>query len=98
MGHKQKMAEVRVHATFTVNNVDQFLMAAKILVEKTQQEEGCIHYDLYKENGCEKSYAMIETWTTAAALERHSKSEHVKQFQADQKENLQAVVKSFVKV
>ena len=62
-----------------------------------QQEDGCIHYDLYKENGSETSFAMIETWTTAAALEKHSKSEHVKQFQADQKDNVKAVVKSFVK-
>ena len=60
-----------------------------------QAEEGCVHYELFKENGKEKSFAMIETWTSAENLERHSKSDHVKAFQADQKDNIKAVVKSF---
>ena len=29
-----------------------------------QAEEGCIHYQLYKEAGQSGSYAMIETWAT----------------------------------
>ena len=60
-----------------------------------QAEEGCVHYELFKENGKEKSFAMIETWTSAENLDRHSKSDHVKAFQADQKDNIKAVVKSF---
>ena len=60
-----------------------------------QAEEGCVHYELFKEQGKENSYAMIETWTSAKNLERHSKSDHVKAFQASQKDNIKAVVKSF---
>ena len=50
---------------------------------------------MFKENGKENSFAMIETWTSAENLERHSKSAHVRTFQADQKDNIKAVVKSF---
>merc|ERR1712198_43257 len=95
---KRKMSEVRVHASFSVNNVEEFLLATKKMITATQLEEGCIHYDLYKENGSEANFAMIETWTSADDLERHSKSAHVKEFQANQKENIGSVViKTFVK-
>ena len=63
-----------------------------------QGEKGCIHYALYKESGASKSYAMIETWASAGDLETHSKSNHVKTFQANQKGNVTAVIKTFVNV
>ena len=63
-----------------------------------QGEKGCIHYALYKESGASKSYAMIETWASAGDLETHSKSDHVKTFQANQKGNVTAVIKTFVNV
>ena len=64
-----------------------------------QGEKGCIHYALYKESGgASKSYAMIETWASAEDLEAHSKSDHVKTFQANQKGNVSAVIKTFVNV
>ena len=62
-----------------------------------QSEAGCVHYDLYREAGADNSWAMIETWTSAAALEAHSKSAHVKAFQAAQKGNVEAVIKKYVK-
>ena len=40
---------------------------------------------------------MIETWTSSAALEAHSKSAHVKAFQAAQMGNVEAVIKKYVK-
>ena len=62
-----------------------------------QSEAGCVHYDLYREAGADNRWAMIETWTSAAALEQHSKSAHVKAFQAAQKGNVEAVIKKYVK-
>merc|ERR1711893_12818 len=80
------MTEVRVHAAFSVEDEDLFLSEAKKMILATQKEKGCIHYQLYKEQGKDKSYAMIETWETSEDLEAHSKSAHVKAFQASQKE------------
>ena len=62
-----------------------------------QSEAGCVHYDLYREAGADNRWAMIETWTSAAALEQHSKSAHVKAFQAAQKGNVEVVIKKYVK-
>merc|ERR1712130_1080454 len=68
LAEKGKMSEVRVHASFSVKNVEEFLLATKKMITATQLEEGCVHYDLYKENGSETNFAMIETWTSAANL------------------------------
>merc|ERR1712241_214231 len=93
------MTEVRVHAAFTVENEETFLRDVKPMISATQGEKGCIHYALYKESGgASKSYAMIETWASAEDLEAHSKSDHVKTFQANQKDNVNAVIKTFVNV
>merc|ERR1712110_819258 len=91
------MAEVRVHAAFTVKDEELFLSEAKKMIAATQEEKGCILYQLFKEKGKEKSYAMIETWETAEDLEAHSKSVHVKAFQASQKEreNLSLTVQCY---
>merc|ERR1712113_1302673 len=92
------MAEVRVHAAFTVKDEELFFSEAKKMISATQKEKGCIHYQLYKEQGKEKSYAMIETWETSEDLEAHSKSAHVKAFQVSQKakENVKLTVQCFV--
>merc|ERR1711936_939619 len=80
------MAEVRVHAAFTVKDEEEFLKEAQKMIDATQTEKGCIHYQLYRELGQQGSFAMIETWATKEDLVNHSKSGHVKSFQASQKE------------
>eukprot|EP00091_Calanus_sinicus_P007743 TRINITY_DN18979_c1_g1_i1.p1 TRINITY_DN18979_c1_g1~~TRINITY_DN18979_c1_g1_i1.p1 ORF type:complete len:106 (-),score=44.73 TRINITY_DN18979_c1_g1_i1:24-302(-) len=92
------MAEVRVHAAFTVKDEGKFLKEAQKMIDATQTEKGCIHYQLYRESGKQGGFAMIETWTTQEDLVNHSKSEHVKNFQASQKENVSAVIQTFVPV
>merc|ERR1711953_1643300 len=90
-----KMTEVRVHAAFKVKDEETFLKEAAKIVEATQAEEGCIHYQLYKEAGQPGSYAMIETWATQDDLTRHSKAAHVKAFQEATKGNIEAKVQVF---
>merc|ERR1712037_811279 len=59
-------------------------------------EQGCIHYQLYKEAGGESgSFAMIETWATQEDLTRHSKASHVKAFQEATRGNIEAKVQVF---
>jgi len=92
------MAEVRVHAMFTVKNEEEFLKAAQVMVDATQKESGCIHYQLYKDMEAEKTYAMIETWASAEQLEVHSKSSHVAEFRTKQISNIEkAEIKKYSK-
>merc|ERR1712117_533356 len=94
----EDMVEVRVHAAFTVKNEEEFLREAQKMIDATQAEKGCIHYQLYRENGKQGAFAMIETWTTQEDLVNHSKSEHVKNFQASQKENVSVIIQNFAPV
>merc|ERR1712183_1031971 len=89
------MTEVRVHAAFTVKDEEEFLKEAQKMIDATQTEKGCIHYQLYREMGQQGSFAMVETWATKEDLLNHSKSGHVKSFQASQKENVSAVIQTF---
>ena len=51
-----------------------------VLVEHTRREEGCIQYDLHLSDHDPRKFVFVETWTTAEALDRHSKSLHINAF------------------
>merc|ERR1712083_628939 len=92
-----RMTEVRVYAAFKVKDEATFLKEAAKIVEATQAEKGCLHYQLYREAGGADSgsFAMIETWATQEDLTRHSKAAHVKAFQEATKGNIEAKVQVF---
>lgn len=50
------------------------------LVEPTRKEEGCVQYDLHIATDRPGSFVFYENWTSAEALERHSKSAHLTAF------------------
>ncbi len=65
---------VHVVAHFAVKThcIEQFISTAeRVLVEPTQTEPGCIRYELCQDLGDESRFAMLETWETEAALDRH---------------------------
>jgi quinol monooxygenase YgiN len=51
------------------------------LVAPTLDEAGCINYDLHQSADDPALFVFHENWTTAAALEAHSQSEHIARFQ-----------------
>ncbi len=70
------MISVYAKNVVSTDHVDEFIETAKELVEKTNQEKGCIQYEL---NRCieEKNVlAFIEKWEDQASLDAHMKSEH----------------------
>jgi quinol monooxygenase YgiN len=52
-----------------------------LLVEHTRLEEGCVQYHLHVSSTDPRKFVFIENWATAGALDRHSKSAHMKAFQ-----------------
>merc|ERR1712080_87995 len=98
MGHFSKAAamagQVRVHAAFTVKDEASFLAAAKKMVDATQEEKGCVHYQLYKDVDTGE-FAMIETWETEDDLKAHSTAPHIKQFGQAMKDNVTVKVHKF---
>ena len=57
--------------------VDEFLAAATELVAETNaKDEGCIAYDVWRDNTDPLHLTVLEEWESQAALDKHSASEH----------------------
>ena len=46
-------------------------------VEPTRKEEGCLRYDLFADLSDPTRFTFIEEWTSAEALDAHSRSAHI---------------------
>lgn len=65
---------IRVVATFAVKEGQEeaFLAAAReTLVKPTQDEPGCVEYDLWQDAGDPTRFAMLEEWESEEALAAH---------------------------
>lgn len=56
------------------------LEAARLVVQETNKEKGCIVYNFHEDKASNDNFFMIESWATVQDLQRHSNSEHVIQF------------------
>lgn len=55
----------------------EFVEVANQLVEKVRAtEEGCLHYDLYKQD--DTTYVFLERYADEAALDIHRNTDHYK--------------------
>lgn len=59
-----------------VDKIAEVLPLYAELIEKTQQEQGCIAYDLYHDLKNKGHFVFIEEWIDRAALDAHVQSEH----------------------
>jgi quinol monooxygenase YgiN len=57
-----------------------FVDVAKVLVEATRKEPGCIFYNLYQSPQDPKSFIFYEEYKDDAAFASHGSSEHFKAF------------------
>lgn len=54
----------------------------RALVAPTRLEEGCIDYDLHESVDDPALFVFFENWTSAAALDAHSRSPHIAHFRS----------------
>ena len=52
----------------------------KSLVPITQNEEGCISYEVFKETDKTDTYYFVETWKSKESLDQHLSNDHMIQF------------------
>src|SRR5689334_22911620 len=50
------------------------------LVDETRKEKGCINYDLHESEENPALFLMYENWRSAADLEEHARSAHLREF------------------
>jgi quinol monooxygenase YgiN len=72
---------VHVLALFTAapGKESELKEALTALIEPTRREAGCIRYDLVRGLGKPAEFAFIEEWESAAHLDAHSQTAHVRE-------------------
>jgi quinol monooxygenase YgiN len=58
-------------------SIPHLLGPAKLYVETTRGEEGCLMFDLFTSTTEAGGLVFVEKWETREALSRHSKQPHV---------------------
>lgn len=58
------------------DKLNEIIEFYKELVELTRKEDGCIKYELYRDEKDPTIVTMIEEWESREALDEHMKSEH----------------------
>ncbi len=74
----QKMITARVF--IKSGSEDQFIEAAKTIIENSNKEEGCLSYMLYQDPYEKTNFIFVEKWKNQAAIDFHFATEHFKDF------------------
>ena len=61
------------------------------LTKVTQEEEGCINYDLHRSIEDSSLFVFYENWTSKEVWEKHMQSEHIKGFQKSTGDAIEAL-------
>ena len=70
------MINVAASSHIKPESVEEYLLITKELVEKTNQEDGCIKYQLCQNLNDPNHFIMVEEWRDQDALDAHMKTEH----------------------
>ncbi|PXV87711.1 quinol monooxygenase YgiN [Lachnotalea glycerini] len=71
------MIKVVAKQVIKADKIEEFLQAAKQLVQDTNQKDaGCISYDLYQDVSNSQVLTIIEEWENKESLDQHMKAEH----------------------
>jgi len=71
-----------INARITVKPeaVDQFLSYASVIVLASNQEQGCLVYQLYQEVGNPSGFIFYEEYENQEAIDFHNATNHFKTF------------------
>jgi len=89
--------ELRIIAVMKVKpeSIEDIKPIFQAVVTGSQQEEGCISYNLYQDIKDNTKFVMVEEWKSQAAIDFHNTTEHYKTFKessADMIESMEANV------
>ena len=70
------MVKVIAHNFILKENIEKAMPLYEEMVAETRKENGCIQYDLLRDNADETHFVFVETWESQAHLEAHFQSAH----------------------
>ena len=62
------------------DHADIVKAALQALIPPTLKEEGCLNYNLYRDNSEKNLFFFYENWTSEAYLDAHLQSDHIADF------------------
>lgn len=76
--------ELKIIATIKIKPefVEKILPIFQAVVTGSQEEEGCIAYNLCRDVSDPTKFIMVEEWKSQAAIDFHNNSEHFNAFKA----------------
>lgn len=75
-GQKMIIAKVAIKA----ENVEDFINAAQTIIKSSNDEEGCIEYNLFQSPYEKTSFVFVEKYTGQAAIDFHFAQAYFKEF------------------
>lgn len=75
-GQKMIIAKVAIKA----ENVDDFINAAQTIIKSSNEEEGCIEYNLFQSPYERTGFVFVEKYTGQAAIDFHFGQPYFKEF------------------
>ena len=84
------MSHLSIIATITVKPeyYEAFQPILKKLVEESQKEAGCLHYELNQSISNPNVYVVIETWASQVAIDSHNATSHFVEFASFAKDHV----------
>jgi quinol monooxygenase YgiN len=68
------------HVTAKVDQQDLVHSELKKLIAPTREEDGCVQYDLHRDNSDPAHFMFYETWDSRELWQQHMGSQHLKDF------------------
>ena len=74
--------ELKIVAIMTVKPeaIKEILPIFQTLVQGSQEEDGCISYNLHQDISDSTKFVMLEEWKSQAAIDYHNNTDHFKTF------------------
>jgi len=74
------MLKVIAKVVAKLEKVEETEILMKSLIPITQQEQGCISYEVFQETAKSNTYFFVETWESKEALDQHLSNDHMTHF------------------
>lgn len=89
--------ELKIVAIITIKPeaVNDILPIFQAVVQGSQEEEGCISYNLHQDISDSTKFVMLEEWKSQSAIDSHNNTDHYKTFKEASKD---LIVKSDVSI
>jgi quinol monooxygenase YgiN len=69
---------VLARVTGQPNRVAELRVLLLELEEESRREDGCLRYEVLQDEQDQNSFALVEEWQSASALDAHNASAHVR--------------------